>query len=386
MLLILREGKEIQPKVIFEPERASRTLTSWSEILHRDPVDAWIQLSGAEVEVHPAKTGLQLDANHTLKELSENHKPIYLEYGWLPLYTNQTQAQRVDVDQAVANLDDLLSSPVATHAYDPVTDERFTWQADKELVASWISLEDLGDQIEIEINTQFIQEYVDDLNSSLGSERYIEKDQVVDKILSDLTGSAEESVLHIVSYYPGEYIVRPGDTLVSIGFELQMPYWKLLELNPMLSTHGLSSGQILRVPPRDDLLTLPVIPEKRIVISIREQRMRVYEHGELKWVNIVSTGIPDSPTLPGIFQISSHYENAYASIWDLYMPHFMGIYDAVPGLTNGIHGLPVLSNGQRLWTNVLGSPASYGCIILDLEAAEELFYWAEEGIVVEIQA
>jgi lipoprotein-anchoring transpeptidase ErfK/SrfK len=113
--------------------------------------------------------------------------------------------------------------------------------------------------------------------------------------------------------------------------------------------------------------------------------MWVYQDQALLHEHIISTGIPDSPTLPGIFQVSSHYENAYASIWDLYMPHFMGIYDAVPGLTNGIHGLPLLSNGHRLWADVLGRPASFGCIILDLGAAEELFSWAEDGVVVVIQ-
>jgi hypothetical protein len=52
---------------------------------------------------------------------------------------------------------------------------------------------------------------------------------------------------------------------------------------------------------------------------------------------------------------------------------------------NGIHGLPLLSNGVRLWADVLGQPASFGCIILDLEAAEQLYDWAEEGVVVEIR-
>jgi lipoprotein-anchoring transpeptidase ErfK/SrfK len=90
------------------------------------------------------------------------------------------------------------------------------------------------------------------------------------------------------------------------------------------------------------------------------------------------------PILPGIFQVQSHFENAYASNWDLWMPHFLGIYEAVPGFENGIHGLPLLSNGVRLWGSVLGQPASYGCIILTLEAAEELYTWAEDGVVVEI--
>jgi hypothetical protein len=88
--------------------------------------------------------------------------------------------------------------------------------------------------------------------------------------------------------------------------------------------------------------------------------------------------------MTGVFQIQTHEINAYASNWDLYMPHFMGIYEAWPGFMNGIHGLPLLSNGQRLWASTLGSPASYGCIILDLGAAEDLFYWADPGVVVEI--
>jgi lipoprotein-anchoring transpeptidase ErfK/SrfK len=100
---------------------------------------------------------------------------------------------------------------------------------------------------------------------------------------------------------------------------------------------------------------------------------------------VISTGIADSPTLPGIFQVLTHEENAYAAIWDLYMPHFMGIYYATPDLLNGIHGLPMLSSGRRLWAEVLGRPASYGCIILDLQAAEQLYAWAETGVVVEIQ-
>jgi hypothetical protein len=172
---------------------------------------------------------------------------------------------------------------------------------------------------------------------------------------------------------------------VSISFKIGLPYWKLNEANPELARRGLVVGEELIVPPKDDMLALPVIPEKRIVISILEQKMLVHENHELLSEHIISTGIPNSPTLPGIFQVNSHYVNAYASIWDLTMPHFMGIYDAVPGLTNGIHGLPLLSSGRRLWADVLGNPASYGCIILDLEAAEELFYWAEEGVVVEIR-
>ncbi len=63
----------------------------------------------------------------------------------------------------------------------------------------------------------------------------------------------------------------------------------------------------------------------------------------------------------------------------------LGIYDALPGFTNGIHGRPLPSNGVRLWGNMQGRPASVGCTILDLDAAEKIYNWADDGVVVEIQ-
>jgi lipoprotein-anchoring transpeptidase ErfK/SrfK len=100
---------------------------------------------------------------------------------------------------------------------------------------------------------------------------------------------------------------------------------------------------------------------------------------------VISTGIDRSPTIPGVYQVQTHELNAYASVWGLYMPHFMGIYEGWPGFMNGIHGLPTLSGGRRLWAGSLGRPVSYGCIILDLQAAEDLYNWAENGVVVEIR-
>ncbi|MCJ7707944.1 MAG: L,D-transpeptidase, partial [Anaerolineales bacterium] len=139
------------------------------------------------------------------------------------------------------------------------------------------------------------------------------------------------------------------------------------------------------IPPQDAMLALPVVVNKRIVISISQQHLWVYQDGSLLSEHAVSTGISRSPTLPGIFQVQTHIHNAYASIWDLYMPDFLGIYEAVPGFWNGIHGLPLLHGGIRLWADVLGRPASYGCIILDLQASADLYNWAEDGVVVEIR-
>ncbi|OGO15128.1 MAG: hypothetical protein A2Z14_18065, partial [Chloroflexi bacterium RBG_16_48_8] len=207
-------------------------------------------------------------------------------------------------------------------------------------------------------------------------------DEGLEKVKQGLQGSQPEPLR--VYYRPMTYTVQRPETLVSLGVRIGMPYWKLIEADPKLAARNPYVGETITLPAKDAMLTLPVVMNKRIVISIGEQHLWVYQEGELIQDHVISTGMANSPTMPGIFQVQSHFENAYASNWDLWMPHFLGIYEAVPGFENGIHGLPLLSNGVRLWGSVLGQPASYGCIILDLEAAEELYHWAEDGVVVEI--
>ena len=164
-----------------------------------------------------------------------------------------------------------------------------------------------------------------------------------------------------------------------------MPFWKIVQANPGLDPDILLDGAKLNIPSKDELIPLPLVFNKRVVISIGKQRLWAYQDGSLLVEHMISTGIDRSPTQPGIFQVQTHEKNAYASVWDLYMPHFLGIYEAWPGFMNGIHGLPTLSNGQRLWANILGKPASYGCIILNLDAAKWLYQWAEAGVIVEIR-
>ena len=65
----------------------------------------------------------------------------------------------------------------------------------------------------------------------------------------------------------------------------------------------LSVGQSITIPSQDNLLPLPIIWDKRIVVSISQQRVRVYENGAIKWDWIASTGIDSSPTWTGVYQI-----------------------------------------------------------------------------------
>jgi lipoprotein-anchoring transpeptidase ErfK/SrfK len=148
----------------------------------------------------------------------------------------------------------------------------------------------------------------------------------------------------------------------------------------------LSVGQTITIPSLDEMLPLPVVFGKRIVVSISKQHMWVYENGQIKWDWLASTGIPDSPTYAGIFQVQSHEVNAYAGNWNLWMPNFMGIYEAVPGFMNGIHGFPTRNGQGILWEANLGTRVTYGCILISSKNAQALYDWAEDGVVIEIQA
>jgi tetratricopeptide (TPR) repeat protein len=129
----------------------------------------------------------------------------------------------------------------------------------------------------------------------------------------------------------------------------------------------------------------PDAKPQRIVVDVSEQRMYVYEGEEVRWEWVTSTGEPGRPTAIGHFAVQSKIPMAYASTWNLDMPHWLGIYWSGP-LENGIHALPVKRDtGYKLWDGFLGQRVSYGCVILSDENAETLYDWVKIGTPVIIQ-
>ncbi len=122
---------------------------------------------------------------------------------------------------------------------------------------------------------------------------------------------------------------------------------------------------------------------KSILIDISEQHMYVYEGNVLVYSFVVSTGM-NNATRAGSFSVLNKIPNAYGATWDIWMPNWLGIYWA-GGLQNGIHALPILPNGATLWAGYLGTPISYGCIVLGSYEAQLLYNWAEIGTPVEIR-
>jgi hypothetical protein len=288
----------------------------------------------------------------------------------------------MDVSAAAAEAEALLGGNIAVEAHDPLRDESASWVLGREEIGSWLVIRNSPQGPEVSVDRDRLLATVDGLSDSLGEGRFLQREAVAEQVEKAL--GSEGSVAARVYHPSREHVVQPGDSLLEIGWANDIPHWYIEEANPFLKTQGLQVGQRITIPSPDVLLPLPLVPDKRILISIPEQRLRTFYRGEQIGQYVISTGVEDSPTMPGVFQVRTHELNAYASRWDLYMPHFLGIYEASPGFMNGIHGLPMLSSGRRLWAGALGRPASYGCIIMELEAAEELYEWAEDGVVVEI--
>ena len=218
----------------------------------------------------------------------------------------------------------------------------------------------------------------------MGNGRGFHFDEAAAQILTAFEAGQQDLWLYL-THPERTYIVQAGDTLTSLSAKHGMPGGLVAEANPNIDINRLFVGQEIRIPSQDVLTPHMPLPGKKIVVSVAEQRTRIYEGGQLVHEWIVSTGLKDSPTHQGTFQVLGKEENAYASQWDLWMPYFISVYPAGGGVMNGFHELPFLANGQRLWAGSLGRPASYGCIILGIPDAEFLYNWVEVGVPVIIE-
>ncbi len=180
------------------------------------------------------------------------------------------------------------------------------------------------------------------------------------------------------------HIVLPDESAASIAI------WYGVEVSALLSFNGLESAE--QVQPGLELFIPPVeyvgpppsySSEKMILVDISEQHLYAYQGEELIYSFVASTGMGNS-TRVGTFEVLDKIPNAYGATWNIWMPNWMGIYWS-GHLENGIHALPILPNGATLWEGYLGTPISYGCVVLGTYESQLLYDWAEVGVPVHIQ-
>jgi lipoprotein-anchoring transpeptidase ErfK/SrfK len=374
---------EIDPLVRFNQEAARAGLERLAAQVDQPAQNAALRYEDGDWVAIPGQSGRTINIERTAAQIAVNPEIIF-ENGFVPVVMRPVAPQIIDLTPALEALRASLDNPLRLRAYDPVQDEMMEWNVPRETFASWVIVEMTGEDVSFALDTNRLETYlIDWQTNALGENRAIESFSPPANLAE--RWQAGQPVDMVLRYQPTNYTIEPGDTLTGIAFKVGIPYWKIQQANPGLNPDLIIAGQVITIPSKNEMLPLPVVPNKRIIINISRQRMWTYENREQRSEHVISTGIDRSPTIPGIFQVQTHDPLAYASVWDLHMPNFIGIYEAWPGFMNGIHGLPTLSSGNRLWAGNLGRPVSYGCIILNLNEAEQLYNWAEKGVIVEIQ-
>lgn len=378
----------VDPVTIFDRRQAADTVRLLAQQLEIAPQDASISVEGGQVVTTPAVSGRALNLTTSVAALEANagrladNETLNLSLPVVPLEPTLT-----DVSSVVQEVAPLLSAAVTLNLWDPVRDERITWDVSPQDTGRWIVFEPSATapgEIAWRVDDERVGGYLDAQEETLGPDRYVDR-QVAIPTLIDAFLTRKPTVTARIQHFDRTHEVTAGETISSIGEDYGIPYPWILKSNPELGD-TLAVGQEIIVPSPDALLPLTPVENKRIKVSIGKQHMQAFENGELKFDWVVSTGLPDSPTSPGVFQIQTHEENAYANQWDLYMPYFMGIYRPGPDgqVMNGFHGFPSRDRKQLLWTKNLGRPVTYGCILLSTENAKTLFDWADEGVIVEV--
>jgi lipoprotein-anchoring transpeptidase ErfK/SrfK len=351
------------------------------------PVDAGVHFENGQVSATEPQYGRLVDTAATVRALQGDNS--LLADGILELVMVDVAPAVLDSSPILAQAQALLSSPLDIRVFDPVTGDSAYWSVPTQSWANWLTASsDPGSPIGLSLSADpaQVEAYLSqEASAQLDNSRYLEMSDAVESIRSALSAGRPQDVFVTVHHRERSYVVQSGDTITSIAWNFGIPYLYIMDANGGIQ--DVSVGQTITIPPADIFVTAPVNPNKRIVVSISEQRTRVYENGQVIYDWPSSTGIASSPTWTGVYQIISHEVNAYAANWDLYMPDFMGVYQPVPNsdFTNGFHGFPTRGGGQLLWENSLGTRVTYGCILLSNTNIAILYDWAEEGVVVEIR-
>lgn len=114
--------------------------------------------------------------------------------------------------------------------------------------------------------------------------------------------------------------------------------------------------------------------ERWVDVNLSEQRVYAYEGDTVVNSFLVSTGLPQTPTVTGTYKIWIKVRVQDMSGPGYYLPdvpYVMYFYEDY-----GLHG--------TYWHNNFGTPMSRGCVNLTIDDAEWLFNWASVGTVVNV--
>ncbi len=383
-LFTAMRGVHLAPVLRVDTVAARAGFEALRGMFERPALNAGVAFVNGQVSERPAQNGRMLDIDAALNALTSADA---FRDGTLALPMQDIVPSVPRADGLVEAARALLASPFVIRAYDPVTGDSVLWQAPPQEWAAWLTGEadpSSVNGLRLMIDRARAESFLATQAQVFDATRYLDMSKVLESMQAALDRGLTSATVRVY-HRDRTHVVQAGETIISIAWDYGVPYPWVQAANGGIE--AVSVGQTITIPSPDNFFPYEPVPNKRIVVSLSRQRVWVYENDVLKWEWVTSTGISDSPTWPGVYQIISHVPNAYAANWNLYMPYFMGVYQPIPNadFTNGFHGFPTRGGGQILWENSLGMRVTYGCILLSNVNAAQLYEWAQEGVIVEIQ-
>lgn len=188
------------------------------------------------------------------------------------------------------------------------------------------------------------------------------------------------------------YTVRAGDTLWEIAMHYGTTVAVIVDANGLGAYPLIVPGMVLLIPVSNEVGTAragpggPIVTGRGLhfVASMSAQVCWLFDDGALLQHWPCSTGRPESPSVPGNYTVQTKLPRGYFVAGDSWMPDWLGIYEG-GGTENGIHGIPYARDtGEKLWQNNVGTPITFGCVMLDDAAASQLWAMAYVGMPVTI--
>ena len=199
-----------------------------------------------------------------------------------------------------------------------------------------------------------------------------------------IPGPPDTSALPPLAGAQIQYTVAAGDTLSRIAQRYGVTVAALAQVNHLASHDLIRLGMKLVIPGPDSAPITYTGQASRFVVSITQQRCWLYGGATVIADWPCSTGQRGAGTNPGSYTVQSKLDRAFGSTWNIWMPYWLGLYWAGAS-ENGIHGIPYdAERGWRLWEGYVGTPVTFGCVLLSDENAKILYDLAYIGMPVVI--
>lgn len=383
-------GYRTDPVISTNVTLLRRFLEELSNDVYIAPVNARYEWQDDTLIGISGQYGIQLDVDATLNNILESSFNILDEVIILTTSPLAPLTSNADVFLNVAQ--SYMTTPFELITYNPFENRHITFSLPPETIINWFEAGENTLVVQHNPVTNYVDILNNDIANGLPEDSFLNAEDVIVALNSALaTGNYAANVP--LQFYPSSYEVISGDTGFGISRKTGIPFFLIEQANPNLNLNVLSPGDIISLPARDVTLPQPVVPNKRIIVNLETQMLVAFENGQVIFNWLISSGVAEAPTSPGIYQIFSHEEVAYGSSYTLCddagcgqweLNWFMGIYEVVPGLVNGFHGAVLLPNGGYLGGNNVGAPYTLGCVMSRDDQAQQLYDWADIGTIVEI--